>query len=57
MRVLVRPTHPAVFDDQHRPITAGGFVDGAPVVSGGAHRLGDVAGLLADAVGDLLADS
>src|SRR6266567_2474206 len=32
MRVLVRPTHPAVFDAQHRPITAGGFVDGAPVV-------------------------
>jgi hypothetical protein len=24
--------HPAVFDAQHRPITAGGFVDGAPVV-------------------------
>ncbi len=32
MRVLLRPTHPAVFDAQHRPITAGGFVDGAPVV-------------------------
>jgi len=23
MRVLIRPTHPAVFDAQHRPITAG----------------------------------
>ena len=33
------------------------WVDGAPVVSGGAHRLGDVAGLLADAIGDLWADS
>ncbi len=32
MRALVRPTHPAVFDAQHRPITAGGFVEGAPVV-------------------------
>jgi enediyne biosynthesis protein E4 len=32
MRVLLRPTHPAVFDAQHRPITAGGFVEGAPVV-------------------------
>ena len=32
MRVLLRPTHPPVFDAQHRPITAGGFVDGAPVV-------------------------
>ena len=32
MRVLIRPTHPPVFDAQHRPITAGGFVDGAPVV-------------------------
>jgi len=32
MRALVRPTHPPVFDAQHRPITAGGFVDGAPVV-------------------------
>ena len=32
MRVLVRPTHPPAFDSQHRPITAGGFVDGAPVV-------------------------
>src|SRR5450631_1324648 len=32
MRVLTRPTHPPVFDAQHRPITAGGFVDGAPVV-------------------------
>jgi formiminoglutamate deiminase len=33
------------------------WVDGAPVVSAGAHRLGDVAGLLADAVGDLWADA
>ncbi len=32
MRVLLRPTHPPVFDAQHRPITAGGFVDGAPIV-------------------------
>jgi len=32
MRVLLRPTHPAVFDAQRRPITAGGFVDNAPVV-------------------------
>jgi hypothetical protein len=32
MRVLIRPTHPAVFDAQHRPITAGGFVEGAPTV-------------------------
>jgi len=32
MRVLLRPTHPPVFDAQHRPITAGGFVDNAPVV-------------------------
>jgi enediyne biosynthesis protein E4 len=32
MRVLIRPTHPAVFDAHHRPITAGGFVEGAPVV-------------------------
>jgi len=32
MRVLLRPTHPPVFDSQHRPITAGGFVQGAPVV-------------------------
>ena len=32
MRVLLRPTHPPVFDAQHRPITAGGFVEGAPVV-------------------------
>ena len=29
------------------------WVDGAPVVSGGAHRLGDVAGLLSDAIGAL----
>jgi formiminoglutamate deiminase len=29
------------------------WVDGAPVVSGGAHRLGDVAGLLRDAIGGL----
>ena len=33
------------------------WVDGAPVVSGGAHRLGDVAGLLSAAIGDLWADS
>ena len=33
------------------------WVDGSPVVSGGAHRLGDVAGLLADAIGDLWADA
>jgi cytosine/adenosine deaminase-related metal-dependent hydrolase len=33
------------------------WVDGAPVVSGGAHRLGDVAGLLADAIGDRWADA
>ena len=33
------------------------WVDGAPVVSGGAHRLGDVAGLLADAIGDLWAEA
>src|SRR5216684_1060355 len=32
MRVLLKPTHPPVFDAQHRPITAGGFVEGAPVV-------------------------
>jgi FG-GAP-like repeat len=32
MRVLLRPTHPPVFDAAHRPITAGGFVDGAAVV-------------------------
>ena len=32
LRVLLRPSHPPVFDSQHRPITAGGFVDGAPVV-------------------------
>ena len=32
MRVLLRPTHPPVFDAQHRPITAGGFVPGAPVI-------------------------
>jgi hypothetical protein len=32
MRVLLRPTHPPVFDSQHRPITAGGFVEAAPVV-------------------------
>ena len=32
MRVLLRPKHPPGFDAQHRPITAGGFVDGAPVV-------------------------
>jgi formiminoglutamate deiminase len=29
------------------------WVDGAPVVSGGTHRLGDVAGLLADAIGGI----
>ena len=33
------------------------WVDGVPVVSGGAHRLGDVAGLLAEAIGGLWADS
>jgi formiminoglutamate deiminase len=33
------------------------WVDGAPVVSGGAHRLGDVAGLLSTAIGDLWEDS
>jgi formiminoglutamate deiminase len=33
------------------------WVDGAPVVSGGAHRLGDVAGLLSNAIGDLWEDS
>jgi formiminoglutamate deiminase len=33
------------------------WVDGAPVVSAGAHRLGDVARLLANAIGDLWADS
>src|SRR6266496_1073327 len=32
MRSLLRPTHPPVFDSQHRPITAGGFVEGAPVI-------------------------
>ena len=32
MRVLLKPTHPPFFDAQHRPITAGGFVEGAPVV-------------------------
>ena len=32
MRVLLRPTHAPIFDSQHRPITAGGFVAGAPVV-------------------------
>lgn len=32
MRVLLRPTHPPVFDSQHRPITAGGLVEGAAVV-------------------------
>ena len=34
-----------------------GWVDGAPVVSAGAHRLGDVAGLLSDAIGGLRADA
>jgi formiminoglutamate deiminase len=33
------------------------WVDGAPVVSAGAHRLGDVAGLLSDAIGGLRADA
>jgi formiminoglutamate deiminase len=33
------------------------WVDGTPVVSAGAHRLGDVARLLADAIGDLWEDS
>ena len=32
MRSLLRPTHPPVFDSQHRPITAGGFVEGAPII-------------------------
>jgi formiminoglutamate deiminase len=32
------------------------WVDGAPVVSGGTHRLGDVAGLLSAAIGGLWAD-
>ena len=32
MRVLLRPSHPPVFDSEHRAITAGGFVEGAPVV-------------------------
>jgi len=32
MRVLLRPTHAPVFDSQHRPITAGGFVEGVAVV-------------------------
>jgi hypothetical protein len=32
MRVLIQPTHSPVFDLQHRPITAGGFVEDAPVV-------------------------
>src|SRR5258708_29248023 len=31
MRVLLKPTHPPFFDAQHRAITAGGFVQGAPV--------------------------
>jgi len=31
-KVLLRPSHSPTFDAQHRPITAGGFVDGAPVV-------------------------
>jgi formiminoglutamate deiminase len=33
------------------------WVDGAPVVSGGIHRLGDVAGLLAAAIGELWTDA
>jgi formiminoglutamate deiminase len=33
------------------------WVDGAPLVSGGAHRLGNVGRLLSDAIGDLWADS
>jgi formiminoglutamate deiminase len=33
------------------------WVDGVPVVAGGAHRLGDVAGLLAKAIGTLWAES
>ncbi len=32
MRVLLKPTHPPLFDAQHRPMTAGGFVEGAPVI-------------------------
>lgn len=33
------------------------WADGVPVVSGGAHRLGDVAGLLAEAIGTLWQDA
>jgi len=33
------------------------WADGTPVVSGGAHRLGDVAGLLHDAIGGLWEDT
>ncbi|HEX7159959.1 MAG TPA: formimidoylglutamate deiminase [Trebonia sp.] len=33
------------------------WVDGSPVVSGGTHRLGNVAGLLSDAISDLWEDS
>jgi formiminoglutamate deiminase len=33
------------------------WVDGAPLVSGGAHRIGDVAGLLSRAIGRLWADA
>jgi formiminoglutamate deiminase len=33
------------------------WADGTPVVSGGAHRLGDVAGLLRDAIGGLWEDT
>ena len=33
------------------------WVDGAAVVSGGAHRLGDVGGLLSNAIGELWEDS
>jgi formiminoglutamate deiminase len=33
------------------------WVDGEPVVSGGAHRLGDVGRLLSDAIGDLWPDA
>ena len=32
MRVLLRPTHPPIFDSKHRPITAGGFTEDSPFV-------------------------
>jgi hypothetical protein len=41
MRVLLRPTHPSHFDSQRRPITAGGFAEGAPLIfQDVAHRSG-----------------